>query len=123
VKRYVAEPESDVVRDAMQAADGWFMCRVGYVETVRAVGLAAGRSVARTVRQEWPAIGVIELDQPLVERAAQLTLDFDLRSLDALHLAAALVLPGDDLVLATWDRGLHTAAASSGLSVLPQALG
>ncbi len=120
VKRYVAEPGSDVVRDAMAQADGWFMCRAGYVETVRAVGLAAGKKAARTVREEWPAIGVIEIDQRLVEHAAELTIDLDLRSLDALHLAAALVLPRDDLVIATWDRKLHAAARTTGLRLIPE---
>jgi hypothetical protein len=36
----------------MDRADGWFMCRVGFVETVRAIGLSAGRAAARTVREE-----------------------------------------------------------------------
>jgi predicted nucleic acid-binding protein len=122
VKRYVAEPGSDVVRDAMAQADGWFMCRAGYVETIRAVGLAAGKNAARTVREEWPAIGVVEIDQRLVEHAAELTIDLDLRSLDALHLAAALVLPRDELVIATWDRKLHAAARSTGLSLMPETI-
>lgn len=106
----------------MQQADGWFICRVGYVETMRAVGLTAGRAAAGRVREEWPAFGIVELDQQLVEHAAQLTLAHELRSLDALHLAAALVLPGDDLLLATWDRRLHAAAVASKLRVLPEAL-
>jgi predicted nucleic acid-binding protein len=122
VKRYVAEPGSDVVRETMQRADGWFMCRVGYIESVRAVGLAAGGSVLRTLREEWASLGVLEVDQQLAEHAAQLTLDFALRSLDALHLAAALALPQEELLLATWDRRLHAAATSSGLSVVPEAL-
>jgi predicted nucleic acid-binding protein len=61
-------------------------------------------------------------DQRLVEHAAALCLDRDLRSLDALHLAAALVLPGDDLVFATWDRRLHAAAGAEGLQRLPDHL-
>lgn len=108
------------MRDAMAQADGWFMCRAGYVETIRAVGLAAGKNAARTVREEWPAIGVVEIDQHLVEHAAELAINLDLRSLDALHLAAALVLPRDELVIATWDRKLHAAARSTGLSLMPE---
>jgi uncharacterized protein len=122
VKRYVAEPGSDVVRETMQQTDAWFMCRVGYVESVRAVGLTAGGSALRTLRQEWQSIGVLEVDQQLAEHAAQLALDLELRSLDALHLAAALVLPQEELLLATWDRRLHAAAMSSGLRVVPEAL-
>jgi predicted nucleic acid-binding protein len=107
----------------MDRADGWFMCRAGFVETVRAVGLSAGQTAAKTVREEWPAFGVIEVDQRLVEDAAELAIDRELRSLDALHLAAALVLPDGDLLFATWDRGLHTAAGAEGLKLIPETLG
>jgi uncharacterized protein len=74
------------------------------------------------VREEWPAFGVVEVDQRLVEDAAELAIDGGLRSLDALHLAAALVLPDADLLVATWDQRLHTAARGKGLRVLPEAL-
>lgn len=98
------------------------MCRVGFVETVRAVGLSAGHVAAGTVREEWPAFGVIEVDPRLAEDAAKLALTRELRSLDALHLAAALILPRDDLLFATWDRRLHTAAAAEGLALTPERL-
>jgi uncharacterized protein len=122
VKRYVAEPSSDVVRDAMQGAQAWYMCRVGFVETVRAVGLAAGLAATKPIEREWPAFAVVEVDQALVARSAALALDRRLGSLDSLHLAAALLLSSDDLVFATWDRRLHAAARAEGLSPLPTAL-
>lgn len=56
------------MRDAMAQADGWFMCRAGYVETIRAVGLAAGKKAAKTVREEWPATapwGPTEIERDL----------------------------------------------------------
>jgi uncharacterized protein len=106
----------------MDRADGWFMCRVGFVETVRAVGLSAGQAAARTVHQEWPAFSVIEVDQRLAEDAAMLAITHELRSMDALHLAAALVLPRDDLLFATWDRRLHAAALAEGLALTPERL-
>ncbi len=106
----------------MDGADGWFMCRVGFVETVRAVGLSAGHAAARTVHEEWPAFGTIEVDQRLVEDAAKLATKRELRSPDALHLAAALMLPRDDLLLATWDRRLHAAAGVEGLALIPERL-
>jgi hypothetical protein len=71
----------------MARADGWFMCRVGFLETARAVSVAGSPSAVRAVHGEWPAFGVIEVDQDLVERAIELALAHDLRSLDALHLA------------------------------------
>lgn len=98
------------------------MCRAGFVETVRAVGLVAGLPATKAFRDEWPAFGIVELDQQLAEHAAALALERALGSLDALHLAAALMLPGKDLVFATWDRRLHAAARAEGLELLPHAL-
>lgn len=106
----------------MDRASGWFMCRIGFVETVRAVGLSAGQTAATTVREEWPAFGVIEIDQRLAEDAATLAITRELRSMDALHLAAALMLPREDLLLATWDRRLHAAAQAEGLALIPETL-
>jgi predicted nucleic acid-binding protein len=71
------------------------------------------------VRLEWPSFAVIEVDQQLVEYAIDLALRHELRSLDALHLAAALILPREELTLAVWDRRLHTAARTEGLAVFP----
>jgi predicted nucleic acid-binding protein len=106
----------------MDTADAWFVCRVGFVEVSRALVLAAGQSTADAFRREWSAFGVLEVDQDLVERASALAVEQGLRSLDALHLASALVLATDDLVLATWDRRLHAAARAEQLEVLPASL-
>lgn len=106
----------------MDRADGWFACRVGFLETTRAIGLTAGRDAVGAFQEEWPAFAVIEVDQDLLERASMLAVERELRSLDALHLAAALLLPRNDLVLATWDRRLHAAARAEGLAVLPAVL-
>lgn len=122
VKRYVAEEGSDTVREAMERAEGWFLCRIGFVETMRAVGLAAGLPATRALVEEWPAFGIVELDQALVEHAGALALDRQLRSIDSIHLAAALALPAEGLVFATWDQRLHAAAGAEGLERLPSSL-
>ena len=107
--------------DAMQAADSWAICRVGYVETARAVGLAAGKPALRRLQRDWPSFDVVEVDGELCETAAGLALAAELRSLDALHLAAALLLPAGT-TLATWDARLHRAAREAGLETLPRVL-
>lgn len=106
----------------MSDAQAWYICRIGFVETVRAVTLSAGTRAADAFRREWPAFGVIELDESLAEHAAELTILHGLRSLDAIHLAAGLVLPSEDLVFAAWDQSLHSAADAEGLQVLPRLL-
>lgn len=123
VKRYVEEDGSDDVLRAMDAAAGWSMCRIGFVETVRAVALAGGREAIATIEDDWLAFDVIELDRRLAGHAAELAVTTELRSLDAMHLAAALVLPAEDLTVATWDVRLHRAARGHGLATLPADLG
>lgn len=103
----------------MAEVDSWFICRAGFVETARAIGLVAGARAVKAFTEEWPCFGIVDVDQQLVEHAADLALAHELRSLDSLHLAAALVLPHEDLVLATWDRRLHRAGAANGLELLP----
>lgn len=123
VKRYIEEDGSELVVNAMAAASAWSMCRIGYVETVRAVGIAGGRRAIRKVEADWLAFDVVEVDSALAEHAAQLALSAELRSLDALHLASALVLPPEDLTFATWDTRLHRAANAHSLATLPATLG
>jgi predicted nucleic acid-binding protein len=106
----------------MQEARHWFICRVGFVETARAVALAAGSRVMRRFTAEWPSFAVVEVDQRLVEEAAGLAAAGDLRSLDALHLASALLLPRAELTVATWDRRLHEALAAHDVRLLPEQL-
>ena len=122
VKRYVAEGGSDEVRLAMSAAESWSSCRLAFVETVRAVGLKAGDVAIRRVHRDWHAFRVIELDQNLAERSAMLAGEHALKALDAIHLAAALDVRGEDLMVATWDIRLHRAAGAHGLRTLPAAL-
>jgi len=106
-----------------EADGGWFICRVGYVETARALGLAGGEASVRALRGEWPAFSVVEVSQDLADAASDLARGHELRSLDALHLAAALTLPLSDLLVATWDKRLHAATRSVGLDPLPAELG
>jgi len=118
VKRYVAEKESEALIAAMGAAEGWSICRVGYVETARAVYLAAGKPAVRRFEADWPSFEVVEVDASLAEHAAELASTEELRSLDALHLAAALLIAAE-LTVATWDMRLHRAAQNQGLGVFP----
>jgi uncharacterized protein len=122
VKRYIAEKGSEALIGAMGEAEGWAICRVGYVETARAIGLAAGRVAVRRFVTDWPSFEVVEVDAALTEHAAELSFKEELRSLDALHLAAALLIASDGLTLATWDVRLHRAARNQGLDLFPSQL-
>lgn len=122
VKRYIKEPESSVVRKAMAETAEWAMCRIGAVETLRVVGMEAGKRGTEHVRAELGSVQLIEIDAELADRAVEVAVDECLRTLDALHLAAALILPRERLTFATWDRRLHAAARRRGLATLPEAL-
>lgn len=122
VKRYVTEEGSEALIAAMAEAEGWAICRVGYVETARAIRLAAGKPAVKRFEADWPSFEVIEVDTSLAEHAAELTFANELRSLDALHLGAALLIASDELTFATWDIRLHRAAQARGLAVFPAEL-
>jgi predicted nucleic acid-binding protein len=62
---------------------------------------------------------VVDLTDPLLRAAATLAVMHGLRTLDALHLAAADLFAGPDLRVLTWDRRLWRAANARGLATLP----
>ena len=122
VKRYVVEEGAEQVREAMDRASAWLAARIAYVEVLRTMLGAGDSRMATRFRDEWAEFDVLELDASLAEQAAQLAAAEGLRSLDAVHLASALVLPSADLAFATWDRRLHAAAGRRGLETIPAAL-
>lgn len=99
------------------------MCRIGFVETVRAVARGGEREDVARLESDWDGIDVIEVDQRLAEDAAGLAVAHRLRALDALHLAAALTIADEAPTFVTWDARLHRAARKCGLRTLPAALG
>jgi hypothetical protein len=113
----VDEPGSHDVRTLMERADGLYICRIGFVETMRAVELGGGTDAATEAREDWPSFGIVEVDQSLVEDATALAIRRRLRSLDALHLAAALTLPRNELTVLTADQRLGDAATAEGLRI------
>lgn len=75
-----------------------------------------GGSAVERARALLDRIDLIPLTEPLLDSAAKLD-DAALRSLDAVHVAAALSL-GDDLAeLITYDRRMAAAAERLGIPV------
>lgn len=108
----------------MAQASKWWISRIGYTETLRAIAASGEGSdlAAQRFRSEWPQLDVIDLDQELAERAAELAIKEEIRTLDALHLASALRLPDGDRIIATWDHRLWLAAKRRGVEVMPERL-
>jgi predicted nucleic acid-binding protein len=118
VKLVLTERESGALRAVLASAPSRVSCTLARVEVVRAVRDKGPRVVA-TARRVLEGVDLIELDNELLEFAADLA--EPLRSLDAIHVAAAMEL-GDQLeALVTYDAQMTRAAESLGLPVLAPA--
>ena len=117
VKLVVAEPETDALLAWLGAGDRQpVSCDMARTELFRAVRRAAPDRLLRA-RAVLDAITVLTLTTATFELAARLD-PVTLRSLDAVHLAAALTL-GDDLEsLVTYDDRLAEAARSNGVAAI-----
>jgi predicted nucleic acid-binding protein len=121
VRRYVAEPGSELVIELMTQDPRWAAAALAQVETrvtLCHLGLdeAAEAEAGRRVSDDWERFLVVRLAEPLLETAAEIACELRLRTLDAIHLAAALQLPRPVTFL-TFDRQQSAAAISLGLEV------
>jgi predicted nucleic acid-binding protein len=115
VKLVVSEPESSALRRELRGEPDRASCTLARVEVVRAVRPHGAAAVSRA-RRLLRHIDLVQLDDELLDAAAMLDGGV-LRSLDAIHLAAAQTL-GDDLdAVITYDERMTTAARLIGLTV------
>ena len=116
VKLVVAEAETDALRAWLVAAESDPVSSdLARTELVRAVRRAAPDRVVRA-RVVLDAVTLLEVSTAIFEEAGRLD-PVIVRSLDAVHLAAALSL-GDDLdAIVTYDDRLAEAARANGVAV------
>ena len=121
----VAEPVSPACRRVWDDADDVVSNRLCFVETAAALAQAkrlkritarAHRSALGALTDLWDQLQIVEVDQPLVERAAVLADRFDLRGYDAVHCASAELVNDDELVAVAGDRDLLRAWRGLGLT-------
>lgn len=115
VKTIIEEPESRSLVRWLEAIDRLVACELVRVEATRAVRLSVPAAVPRA-RQAIATLTLIRLDDALYEAAADLEPP-SLRSLDALHLAAALSLGRDLAGVVTYDIRMADAASELDLNV------
>jgi hypothetical protein len=115
VKLVVAEEETPALRAWLAAADRVpVSCDLARTELVRVVRRAAPDHLVQA-RAVLDSITLLEVTAPTFEEAGRLDPTL-LRSLDAIHLAAALSL-GDDLdTIVTYDDRLARAARANGVA-------
>jgi uncharacterized protein len=120
VKLVVAEAETPALQTWLKAADrAPVSCDLARTELIRAVRRAVPDRVVQA-RMVLDAVTLLEVTTAIFEEAGRLDSTL-VRSLDAVHLAAALAL-GDDLDgLVTYDERLASAAELNGLAVVAPA--
>ena len=96
--RYLGGATRSVVLDAMAADDDWCASALALSEVLslieRAATLESERdALRRALRDDWERINVVPIDQPCLDRAAELGRTQPVRTVDAIHLAAADRLP------------------------------
>lgn len=116
VKLVVAEPESRPLRMRLRRWPERASATLLRTETVRALRRSGHDHLVGQARRLFAAVHLIRLDEPLLDRAGDLG-PAPLRSLDAVHLAAALSIGPDLGALFTYDVRLMEAARAQGLDV------
>jgi predicted nucleic acid-binding protein len=115
VKLVVRESESAALQRELRGEPERASCALARVEVVRAVRPHGAAAVSRA-RRLLRRLDLVQLDEELLDVAVMLD-NGVLRSLDAIHLAAAQLL-GDDLSrVITYDQRMTAAADALGLTV------
>ena len=122
VKRYLREPGRDLVLDAMARDDSWCaseLCRTEAMLVLHRVASGPRQADAlwRALRDDWDAFHVVPVDDRCLARATDIGVEFGLRTVDAVHLAAADRLPRPTHFL-TFDRHQIPGALALGLQVI-----
>jgi predicted nucleic acid-binding protein len=110
------EPESDVLQAYLHERRARATSRVGVVETMRYVARDRERFRDQAAFV-LSGVEIVELD-PVVAEVAGSVLPSSLRTLDAIHIAAALQFGRDLEALVTYDRRMAGAAREAGLPVV-----
>jgi len=121
LKRYVAEHDSDAAEQFMAADPVLVTSRLTEVEVRRSLSRLLNSSDAPAAKRQFlndlDSFALVSLDGATCNEAARVAEQTLCRSLDALHLAAA-VRTGPSTTLLTFDNRQAQAARSLGLAVI-----
>ena len=122
LKRYIEEDESAACERFLVNDPSWITARHTWLEVLRNLGrLLQGSERARVrglFRTDWSRMLIVELDATTCDRAGDLAETLQVRTLDALHLAAAERAGAGTLPFLTYDVRQAQAARSLGWTVL-----
>lgn len=120
--RYLGGPAGDAARAAMAADGGWCASALALTEALMVVDRldvdpTEREDLRRALRDDWERIHTVPVDGRCLDRAAELGRTQPLRTVDALHLAAADRLPRSVTYL-TFDPRQIPVALSLGYEVV-----
>lgn len=120
--RFVSGPHRQVVVDAMAADPVWCASALALAEALPLVDRATDNPVdrdrlRRAIRDDWERTHVVPVDAICLDRAAELAREQPLRTVDALHLAAADRLP-PPVTFVTFDPRQIPVALALGFDVV-----
>ena len=122
IARYVPGPDRQLVNDTMAADTTWCASELARAETMLALHRVAGAEVLANdlwaaARADFDAFVMVPVDERCIARATDLGAAYGLRTVDAVHLAAADRLPRP-LRYLTLDRHQIPAAAALGFDLV-----
>lgn len=120
VKLLVIEPESAALRMALARWPERASAGLLRTEVVRSLRRSGNGALIGSARRLFRSLRLVRVDELLLDRAGELD-PVQLRSLDAIHLAAAMTIGSDLSVVFTYDDRLRDAAQASGLVVMAPA--
>ena len=122
VARYLDLPEREIVVDAMATDGDWCASALALTEALALIERLTDDPLARddlrrALRDDWERFVSVPVDQACLDRATELGRSQPLRTVDALHLAAADRLPRP-LTYVTFDHRQIPVALALGFDVV-----
>jgi uncharacterized protein len=122
LKIYIEEPDSQAAVSMAREADPLVLSQLSVLELVRSVSVhlkGDDRDLTRLIfESDLETMAVIRIDDHIWNSAADIAFRTGAKSLDSLHIAAALSLNDPELKFVTSDRKQARAAVDSGLQVI-----
>jgi len=115
-KLFVREPESAALAAALPAGSTVVTSAIARIEVTRVLRISSlDDDVEQSTDDVLAGCILVDVDEEIVRSAARLT-SFGLKTLDSIHLATALSVGPDAMVV--YDRRLAREAERAGLAVL-----
>ena len=116
MKLIAPEAESTALRAYLRNQDHWISASLLRAEVLRAAVRSGSPERLAAARHQLRHVAYLEVTRELLDQTGVIH-PADVRTLDAVHLAAALSLEDDLDQLVTYDERMITAAAANGLPV------